>query len=81
MSIGNAQTFIRTVQTDKDLRKALNQAPDGEARQAVLAEHGLTFTAPEFGDGFRSLLIQCQTEDAADEIRQIKLWWEMLQAT
>ena len=81
MSIGNARKFMQATMRDKALRKALNAAPDVDARQAVLAEHDLTFTDDEFGEGFRSLLVQCQTEDAADELRQIKLWWEMLQAT
>ena len=81
MSIGNARKFMQAAMTDKALRTALNAAPGHEARQAELGERELSFTDAEFDEAFRSLLVQCQTEDAADALQGVRMWWEMLRST
>ncbi len=81
MPIGDARKFLTMAMNDATLRKELNKAVDQEARTAILEARKMAFTDNEFQDGFRSMLVQCQTEDAADQLREIKMWWEFLQRT
>lgn len=81
MPIANVRKFAKLAMNDAELRKTLNAAPDREARMAILEARGLPFTDAEFGEGFRSLLVECQSEVAADQLKEFKLWWELLQST
>ena len=78
MTIGNAKKFIKQALTDADFRSQLNSAADAEARQSILNEKGLRFDSNDFEDALRNELLNCQTETAADTLRQIRLWWQLL---
>lgn len=78
MSIANAQRFVRRMMTDTDLRKRLNKASDHESRQVILREEELAFTEHEFDEGFRNMLVNCQTYERAEDLQQIRMWWELL---
>jgi hypothetical protein len=79
MSIGDAQKFIRTCLVDAELRDSLNQAPDHEARTALLGKRDLRFSQAEFEEGHRNLLVECQHEANADELKDLSQWWQFLQ--
>ncbi len=81
MPIANVRKFAVLAMSDADLRKELNAAEGREARLAILEARGLPFTDAEFGEGYRSLLVECQTETAADQLKEFKSWWEFLQST
>lgn len=81
MPIANVRKFIQLAMSDAELRKEINSAEDREARMALLQAKGLSFTDAEFGEGYRSLLVESQTEQAADQLKELKLWWELLQST
>ncbi|NTW48820.1 MAG: Nif11 family protein [Chlorobiales bacterium] len=78
MSIANAQRFVRRMMTDADMRKRLNKAQDHNARQTILLEEELPFSEAEFDEGFRNMLVNCQTYENAEELHQIRMWWELL---
>lgn len=78
MSIANAQRFVRRMMTDAGLRKRLNSAQNHDARQTILREEELPFTEHEFDEGFRNMLVNCQTYERAEELHQIRMWWELL---
>ncbi len=80
MPIANVRKFAQKAMSDNTLRKELNAAENREARMAILEAKGLPFTDAEFGEGYRSLLVECQTEGAADQLKEFKLWWELLQS-
>ncbi len=80
MSIGNVRKFAILAMSDDGLRKELNSAEGREGRMAILEARELVFTDAEFGEGYRSLLVECQTETAADQLKEFKLWWEVLQS-
>ena len=78
MTIGNALNFIERGLTDSALRDRLNTAPDMSQCEGVLAEESLTFTDHEFDEAFHHRLTQCQEAEEADQIREFKLWWDLL---
>ncbi len=80
MTVQNAKIFIARVQTDRELVKRLNKAEDDAARLAVLEAEQLTFTYAQFMEAYSNLLANSQTIEQADGIKNIRLWWQMLQA-
>ncbi|NTV45736.1 MAG: Nif11 family protein [Chlorobiales bacterium] len=78
MSIANAQRFVRRMLTDTEMRKRLNSAQNHDARQIILREEDLSFTEHEFDEGFRNMLVNCQTYERAEDLQQIRMWWELL---
>ena len=80
MPIANVRKFAQLAMSEAALRKELNSAANREERMAILEARGLPFTDAEFGEGYRSLLVECQSEAAADQLKEFKLWWEMLQS-
>jgi hypothetical protein len=77
----NVRRLARRISTDAGFRRALARAADQEARLALLAEADLSFTDAEFEDGVRAMLVECQTEEAAEEVREFRLWWDLLRST
>ncbi len=79
MTIGNALNFIKKGLADGPLRDRLNSADNCEAMQEVLTEEGLVFSPQEFEDAINSLLVKCQSAEAADQLREFQMWWQMLE--
>jgi hypothetical protein len=79
MHIGNALEFIKRGFIDGTLRNRLNAADTCDALQEILADEGLSFTQHEFENAFNSLLVKCQRIEAAGQLQEFKMWWEMLQ--
>ncbi len=77
MTIGNALTFIERGIVDSDLRERLNAAASVLERDDVLSEEKLSFSAHDFDEAFHHRLIQCQTAEEADLLKEFKQWWDL----
>lgn len=78
MTIGNALKFIDTGMEDSALRARLNSAESIAERNAVLSEVRLSFSEHDFDEAYHHRLTQCQELEAADRLREFKLWWDLL---
>ena len=78
MTIGNALNFIDRGIHDAMLRRRLNTAADITEFENILAGEKLMFSADEFEEAFNHRLTQCQEEEEADQIKEFKMWWELL---
>lgn len=81
MTIGNALTFIKRGLEDSDLRGRLNAATSLMEIDQVLAEADLLFSTCDFDEAFHHQLTQCQVMEAAEQLKEFKLWWELLLRT
>ena len=79
MTIANAMRFIKTGLVDHSLRNRLNEAETASRRNRILAEKNLQFSPGEFSEAFTSTLVQCQSQDEAMQVKEFKLWWDLLQ--
>ncbi len=78
MTIGNALTFIERGLTDSVLRERLNAATGLPELDDVLAEEKLLFSAHDFDEAFHHRLTQCKEMEEAEQIREFKMWWDLL---
>lgn len=78
MTIGNALSFIKRGLNDDLLRKRLNMASGIEGMEEVLADENLKFSYGEFDEAYHHRLVQCQEEHEADQIKEFKMWWDLL---
>lgn len=78
MTIGNALAFMNRGLADAALRERLNGASSLPALHQVLQEENLMFSDPEFDEAFRHRLIQCQEAEEADQLKEFKMWWDLL---
>ena len=78
MTIGNALTFIKRGLEDSDLRGRLNAATSLPEIDQVLAEENLLFSAHDFDEAFHHQLTLCQAMEAAEQLKEFKLWWDLL---
>ncbi len=78
MTIGNALAFIKRSLNDSILRDRLNGASDKEEFDRVLAEEYLNFSSHEFDEAFNHKLTECQEEEEAEQLKELKLWWDLL---
>lgn len=79
MSIETARKFLRQAAHDQDLRDRLNTAEGVEARQQILQEAGLAFCGCELEEAFNNELTRCQSETAAEDLKDLHQWWTLLQ--
>jgi hypothetical protein len=78
MTIGNALAFMNRGLTDTALRERLNGASSLPELRHVLDEERLAFTAHDFDEAFHHRLIQCQEAEEADQLKEFKMWWDLL---
>ena len=78
MSIGNALGFIERGLYDTDLRKRLNAASTEDECEKVLLKERLTFSPHDFDEAFHHRLTQCQEAEEADQVKEFKMWWDLL---
>lgn len=79
MSIGEAKAFIRRGMRDTDLRNRLNSSAVPADMLAILEREHLVFTYPEFDEAYNNFLTQCQEEEQADQLKEFKMWWDLVQ--
>ncbi|GAB6906312.1 conserved hypothetical protein [Desulfosarcina cetonica] len=78
MTVANALTFIKRGLSEKTLRSRMNAADSVQAIEDILTEEKIHFTADEFDEAFYQRLRQCQEVDEADQMKEFKLWWNLL---
>ena len=78
MTVGNALIFIDRGLEDSALRKRLNTTDSLKARDDTLSAEGLTFSDNEFDEAFHHRLTLCQEEEEADQLKEFKMWWDLL---
>lgn len=78
MTIGNALTFIDRGLEDKELRMLLNAASSPLELNQILDRNNLTFSSQEFSEAFNNRLTKCQIEEDAEQIKEFKMWWDLV---
>jgi len=78
MAMQNAINLIRTIAKDEDFRKEAYVCENGNHFKEYLGTRGYTFEPWEFEDAATSLLMKAPSQEAADEIREIKHWYEFM---
>jgi hypothetical protein len=78
MTIGNALTFITRGLTESDLRDRLNAAASVAERDEVLVQEKFAFSDHDFDEAFHNRLTLCQAQEEADQLREFKMWWDLL---
>ena len=78
MTVANALTFIKRGLSEKTLRSRMNTANSVQAIEEILTEEKIHFTANEFDEAFYHRLTQCQEAEEADQVKEFKLWWNLL---
>ncbi len=78
MTIGNALTFIKRGQQERNLRSRLNAANTLDELNEILTEEALSFTAHEFDEAYHHRLTQYQEQEEADQLKEFKFWWDLL---
>ena len=78
MSIGNAMAFIKRGMHDRELRDRLNAAPSKMVFDEILADECLPFSKHQFEEAYRNQLTRCQEAEAADQLNEFKMWWQLL---
>ena len=78
MTIGNALGFIERGLYDTELRRRLNATSTVQECERVLGDEKLDFSPHDFDEAFHHRLTQCQEEEEADQIKEFKMWWDLL---
>lgn len=81
MTMRKALGFIERGLHDAELRRRLNKASSVSECEQVLGEENLTFSPRDFDEAVHHRLTQCQEAEEADQIKEFKMWWDLLQAT
>jgi mannitol/fructose-specific phosphotransferase system IIA component (Ntr-type) len=79
MTIANALNFIERAINDSGFRKRLNSASIESEISEILANEKFTFSKAEFNDSFLQRLTQCQETQEAEQLKEFRLWWGLLQ--
>ena len=78
MTIGNALAFIERGLIDSVLRNILNSASSLTELRSLLGDEKLTFSIHDFDEAFHNRLTKCREEEEADQIKEFKMWWDLL---
>ena len=78
MPMTDAINFLHDVLTNDLLRDSLNKAPSHQEIITILRNFSYEFTRFEMDDAYRNLLLNCQNEEQAQLIKEIKQWWDLL---
>lgn len=78
MSIKSALAFIERVRYEAEFRREACEAPPDGDFAVWLEASGYDFSMAESQDAFRSLLLKCRDEEAAEEVRELRLWFSLL---
>ena len=79
MTIANALNFIEQALNDSALRGRLNSAATESELKTVLANENFTFSKAECNDAFIQRLTRCQETEEAEQLKEFRLWWGLLQ--
>lgn len=77
MSINNAMKFIKDSQENPLLRDKVNEYAPYELEKFMI-ESGYQFTTNDFDDSINILHLKCQTEEEAENLMQIAMWFSLV---
>lgn len=78
MTMENALRFIKRGLGDNNLRKRLNTTSNVSEIQLILADEQLAFSPQDFDQAFHSRLLNCQELEDAEQLKEFKMWWDLL---
>jgi hypothetical protein len=78
MPMNDARMFLQDVVKNTVLRDSLNKAQSRKDIETILKKVPYDFDHNEMGDAYRNLLINCQSEEQATLIKEVKKWWDLL---
>jgi hypothetical protein len=78
MPLNDAKNFLHEAMRNTQLRTTLLKASSRKDLEAILKANSYVFTLSEIEDAYRNLLVNCQSEEQAQLVKDIKQWWEML---
>lgn len=78
MSVDSARKMFRRLCEDADLMRTLNKQKTREDLAAAVHLAGFNFTIPEWETAYNLELMDCQEEERAIKIKEIRMWWLML---
>lgn len=78
MSIQKAQVFLNKVQEDNHFRKEVICANSEQDLCTILHHHNISFSSAEIENAFNMLHVRCQTEDAAENLKQAYLYYQLI---
>ena len=78
VSVKDAKTFIDEARRNSGLRQRFNRAVLKEEIAAILADLGVSFTQPEFFEGYSYILANSPDAETTEELQEFNQWWMML---
>lgn len=78
MSINNAISLIKAVDSSNSLREKLNNCNGQNEFNHCLISNGYGFTKDEFEDAVRLLHLRCQKQEDAELILEKAMWLRFL---
>ena len=78
MTIAAAKMFIKQAMASSEFVSRLNSLESFDEFKRVLCEEGFEFEVSDFEEAFNNLHTQCQTQEQADLLFQIKSWWDCM---
>lgn len=78
MPMNDARMFLQDVVKNTVLRDSLNKAQSRKDIETILKNVPYDFVHYEMDDAYRNLLINCQSEEQAMLIKEVKKWWDLL---
>ncbi len=80
MPMIDARNFLKSLPVNNNLREELNRATSRKEMLSILKDASFDFTFDEIDEAYRALLVQCQNEEIAGHLEEIKNWWDLLVA-
>jgi hypothetical protein len=78
MSMNDARKFLQGISKNGFLRDSLNRAKSRKDIEVILKKVPYEFDENEIDDAYRNLLINCQSEEQAMLMKEVKKWWDLL---
>jgi len=78
MPMNDAKRFLHEIIENDILRGTLNRAETRTEIKSILKDVSYEFTYAELDEAYKSILVNCQTEDQIELIKEVKKWWDLL---
>lgn len=78
MPINDAKMFLKDLAVSETLRDSLYDAASKNDISDILKTIPYEFSTDELDDAYRNLLINCRSETQAEQLKEIRQWWDFL---
>ncbi len=78
MPMSDAKMFLKDLTVSEMLRDSLYEAASRNEISDLLRTIPYEFTNDELDNAYRNLLINCRSEEQAETLKEIRLWWDFL---